>query len=285
MKTFIRITQLALCVSLGCGLADASLAQTNDHEQALRELNIMRNIFNASFEDNTNRRFNLDSGEALYLANQGMVFSFDLPGRGWLNMPVLQKLQALDGGDFDFDFDFDFDYDDGELDVFIDGDPDNAQFAEYQQQMRARQEEMREKQQEMREKQRRMREMQREQLRDTAADLDTEIEKLNAELEALGEEVGELGESIGQVQQSYDAERKAQMATIQKAYTTRIFSTLCDYGNTLRSLGSGQHVNIVLNDREENQAQVYVVDYGALASCSSGETLQQSALSYTQPMR
>src|SRR5688572_349849 len=118
MKTFIRITQLALAVGVGYGLANGTLAQTSNYDQALRELNIMRNIFNASFEDDNNRRFNLGSGEALYLANQGMVFSFDLPGRGWLNMPGLEKLQALNGGDFDFDFDFDFDYDDGDVDVF-----------------------------------------------------------------------------------------------------------------------------------------------------------------------
>jgi hypothetical protein len=50
----------------------------------------------------------------------------------------------------------------------------------------------------------------------------------------------------------------------------------------LRSLGNGQHVSIVLRNHEENQSRVYVVDYSALSSCSSGESLQRAAVTYIQ---
>src|SRR5688500_10844901 len=107
MNNFTRVTlRFAVAAGLGCGLTAEVLAQTGSYDQAMRELNIMRNIFSASMQ-NSNRHPGFGSGDAIYLANQGMVFTFALPGRGWLKMPELAKLQALDGFDFDFDFDFD----------------------------------------------------------------------------------------------------------------------------------------------------------------------------------
>jgi hypothetical protein len=283
MNISTKLAALALAVGLGCGLANATRAQSGDYDQALRELNIMRNIFSASMQSENNRRFNLGSAEAIYLANQGMVFTFDMPGRGWLDIPGLEKLQALNGGNFDFNFDFDFDYEGAE--EFADDDPNaNPAFADYQQQMRDFNEQMRDKQEEMREKQREMRDLQRAQRENDAAD-DSGLENLSDELEALSDELQQLSDSMNATQQTYDAERKAQLATIHQAYATRLFSTLCDYGTTLRSLSSGQHVSLVLQNHEENQVQVYVVDYNALASCSSGESLQQGAVNYTQTMR
>jgi DNA repair exonuclease SbcCD ATPase subunit len=280
MNTFTKLARLALAVGLGSNLiVGGALAQPGNQEQALRELNIMRNIFRASLETENGRGFGPGSADALYLANQGMVFTFDMPGRGWLNMPAaLAKLQSL-GGDFDLDFDFD-------SEVYVDGDGNggDAASSEYQQQMREYNEAMRDHQNEMRDLQREMRNLQREQ-RDSDTDNDSEIDRLNAEMEAVGEQIQQLGDSINEAQQAYDTERRQQLAAVQQAYATRLFRTLCDYGTTLRSLSSGEHVSLVLRNHEDNESTVYVVDYAALASCSSAESLQQGAVSYVQSMR
>jgi hypothetical protein len=298
MNNFISFTsRLTLAFGLGSGLVASALAQTESYDQAMRELNIMRNIFNASMQDRDKGRFGFGSGDAIYLANQGMVFTFALPGRGWLNMPDLAKLQSLNGNNFDFDFDFD----EGDAQVFIENDAGSDTRAfEYQQKMlefnqgvlekesemrqamSAKQNEMHDLQLQMNAKQREMRELQRQQRQGLAVDNNNEVERLDDELEVLGDEIDKLGDSINESQQTYQADLKAQLATVHQAYAAQIFSTLCNYGNTLRSLGTDQHVSIVLRNHEENQSQVYVVDYSALSSCSSGESLQQTAIAYVQ---
>jgi chromosome segregation ATPase len=151
-----------------------------------------------------------------------------------------------------------------------------------QQAMNDRQSEMNDLQAEMNDKPHQMRELQRQQRLDSAIDIDSEMERLNDEIGALGEEIGELGESIGESQETWQTELRTQLASVHQAYAAQVFSTLCNYGNTLRSLSNGQHVSIVLRNHEENPSRVYVLDYSALSSCSSGESLQQATVTYVQ---
>jgi hypothetical protein len=64
-----------------------------------------------------------------------------------------------------------------------------------------------------------------------------------------------------------------------------IFSTLCNYGNTLRSLANGEHVSIVLQNYADDQTQVHVFDYADFANCSSADSLRAAGVTYVQENR
>ena len=59
-----------------------------------------------------------------------------------------------------------------------------------------------------------------------------------------------------------------------------IFETLCKYGNTLKSLNSSEHVNVVLHNYRGNKTLVYVVDHDKITNCKSADSLQKTANSY-----
>jgi hypothetical protein len=60
--------------------ASLQAAQQDDQQQALREMNVMRNIFDAALEAEGQRNRRMGPPEALYLAGQGMMFTFHLNG-------------------------------------------------------------------------------------------------------------------------------------------------------------------------------------------------------------
>lgn len=302
IKSAAKHGSAALLTITLCSLAvpAAVQAQQDNQVQALRELNIMRNIFDAALEaDNQQNRMRMGPPEAMYLAGQGMVFTFHLNGTSGFNfgefgnlgnlgeqMEILasqldQQAQAIPpvppdvdvDADYDFDFDFDFDFDDGQ---------NNEKESAYRNQLREMTEAMRERQQEMRDMQREIRDLAREERNDQDADNQAEIDRLSAELEARGQELQSQSTSMQQVQQQYQAERMAAFEAVRTRQTDLIFDTLCSYGNTLRSLGNDQHVNIVLRNYANDQTQVIVLDYADIANCASVPDLRQAAVSYLQ---
>lgn len=301
MKSRVSLTALAPLTLLG---AITALAQPAAPEQALRELNIMRNIFNAAMEDNGNRRFQIDGPEALYLHGQGMVFTFDMPGGNSLFDFNGDDFSLFSEGDFNFSVDFDYD-DDAGVGIADNGNtnappppqapqaPRTAQvgaqaeaLAGYRDKLEAINQQMRDKQDAMRSLQRSMREQQRAQLRNDEADFDdTEMDKLSDEMEKIGDEISSISNNMDQIRQAYESERNTAVAALHQQKTAVIFDTLCNYGTTLRSLQNGEHVNLVLRNREAGISQVYVVQHAKLANCSSGSALQQAATAYTLPER
>jgi hypothetical protein len=296
---YLKNTRLAmLSLAVGGLIAATALvqAQQGAPDAALREIGIMRNIFAAALNDNAqnNRnRFRMGPPESLYLAGQGMVFTFHLNGSGFgginlklSEMPPMPPVVYTDGnGDFDFDFDFDFDYD---FD-YGDGNEYNRALAEQQQEYTQRlndmSQQLRDKQEELRDDQREIRELQRQMRRDPDADHEARIEELNASIETIMQEFQGQATTMQQLQQEYEAERLAAFEAVRTEQTALIFSTLCDYGNTLRSLANGEHISIVLHNYADGQTQINVFDYADIASCTSADTLRQSATTYIQDSR
>src|SRR5690606_35622923 len=116
--------------------------------------------------------------------------------------------------------------------------------------------------------------------RDPDADNDAQIAELNARLDTIADEYKADASAMQQLQQEYQAERLAAFQAVRAEQTALIFTTLCDYGNTLRSLSSGERVNIVLRNYADGQTQVNMFDYADLASCSSADSLRQAATTY-----
>lgn len=288
MKTLSnrKLPLLALAAAIGTALTGTLLAQAGNPEQAVREMNIMRNIFGATLEDDNGRqRWRMSEPDALYLSGQGMVFTFDMPGGGFFfgfqnPMPPMPPIN-VNGGDFDYDFDFDVD-----IDIDDDDDLDQAtreQIDSYQRQLRDLNEQIRDKEEEIRDRQREMRRIERDREDDNAAANDTEMANLREQIEALDGELRAQANSYTQLAQEFQTQRNAQAQARRDEQTAVIFSTLCDYGGTLKSLASGEHVNLVFRHYVDDQDQVYVIEQSAVASCSSGASLQQGAVSYQVP--
>jgi hypothetical protein len=299
MKPFIRNACLiTLPVILTVSAFKGSAQQNTDYSEALRELDIMTNIFEAALEprrDSNNFRPVSILDESSYLAEQGMVFSFIQTGnRGMMafidmgNMPgAFAELEinmaemareissevrrALPNGDFSF--------------------PGGGAFAsiammeEELEEMEEMSDEIRDQQEEVRDLQRDMRDLQRE-LRnadddsDEIAEIEEEIVQLEAQIDAERQELDELTAAYQSVIQEYRQERDNEITAQNEAARSLIFATLCDYGDTLRALDNDEHVTLVMQNYENGRDQVYVLEYADVASCSSAEQLLQSAIAY-----
>jgi DNA repair exonuclease SbcCD ATPase subunit len=317
MKSLASVTAFTSLTLLTSAIA---LAQPAAPEQALRELNIMRNIFNAALEESSeNRRSRIREPEVLYLSGQGMVFTFDMPnGSAYFDFNA-DDYSMFSEGDFNFSFDFDYDEDSifdrasepqeaakaqakeiAKAQAIVAQQAKQAQQAEqaranqsqavsdYRAKLQDVSQQMRDKQEVMRDLQSKMRTQQRAQQRAQQNNDETDFDEaamksLGAEMGKVGDEIKTLSNSMNQTRQAYEAERKTVAAELRKQQAAVIFDTLCNYGNTLRSLKNGEHVNLVLRSRSDNLAQVYVIDYSKLANCSAGSALQQAATAYSLP--
>lgn len=264
-------------------LSGASLASAQeDFSQAQRELNIMSSIFETVLEpDSDARRLLRNTGpDALYLAGQGMVFTFDFPrdrGARFLD-GVRIETEALtmrsnpDGGTT-------FMGPDGEISI---GGPAFARAqavsAASEEQARLR-EAMQEKQAELRELQSEMRDLARTR-RENVNDGTEEMERLNQRLQALNAELQAQNNSYATLVREERETRIEERNAEKREQASLVISTLCDYGKTLNSLASDQYITLVFRNFEDDRDQVYVFPQEAIVDCSNAESLRQSAVAY-----
>jgi len=307
-------------------LSVAGIAQDNgDIERKLRELNIMDNIFEAAMEqDVADRQYNfrrLGRPDSMYLAGQGMVFTFQMThnrgfgiqgfGFGEELVETLEdtlsitreslELVRQSFPDMDIDFEPDvsvnFDYEDDDNAFFIRssrGIPQAPQAPsvfffsgggpewEAAQEM---EEAMRDTQEEIRDMQREIRELQRE-LRDDDADInaiEASIVSIEDKMEAEMAQLNEQREAYETFQRDMYSARQEQRLAVADEVSTQLISTLCDYGGTLRTLGTNEHVTLILKEITEDNDQVFVFDYSDINDCDSVEELKQNAVSYMVP--
>lgn len=313
-------------------LSVAGIAQDNgDIERKLRELNIMDNIFQAAMEqDVADRQYNfrrLGRPDSMYLAGQGMVFTFQMShnrgfgiqgigfGEEWvetLEETLSRTRESLElvrqsFPDMDIDFDPDvsvnFDYEDDDKAYFIRAGQAAAQMPQAPRMPRAPQvfffngggpeweaaqemeEAMRETQEEIRDMQRDIRDLQRE-LRDDDADinaLEANIVSIEDEMEAQMAQLNEQREAYETFQRDMYTARQEQRLAVADEVSSQLISTLCDYGGTLRTLGTNEHVTLILEEVTEDNDQVFVFDYSDINDCDSAEELKQNAVSYMIP--
>jgi hypothetical protein len=286
-------TAITLAVS---GLIHAQ--QPANLEPVLRELGIMRNIFAAAMEQNQDNKFfgNGPAPDALYLARQGMIFTFNLPqGNGFNSFMYCDK----DCADFSFDFDADIDIDVPDADIDVPGGlpsfPAMAgillaqeQLRETNEALRERNDELRElnealrdKNDELRQLQRDMRELAREQRNNPDDEsLETQMETLREQNEELQNELEQQSDAYRQMNEDIQNERIAAANTLREAHIDQVLGVLCDYGSTLKALPADENVSLVFRNFAGNADQVYVFSRAAVADCTSADSLQQSAISY-----
>lgn len=294
MKTFTRNMGL-IALSTAIGLSGYVMAQQDtDVSQALRELDIMSNIFEAATDqsrDNNNGGRLTSFDEAMYLADQGMVFSFRMrSGRNFFFGPDFNEI-FLDGARMEIqianlqneistevmrDLDAEFQM---PPTVIFNGGMDEEQMEAMEEMMDA----IRDHQENIRDQQREIRSLQRQLRNDDDADVESienQIVEIEAQLEAEMEELDTQSTAYANSMLEYREAQQQQITQRNQLALDEIMTTLCDYGSTLRSLQSDEHVTIVLQNFNDNSDQVYVFSAGDVASCSSGEQLLQTALGY-----
>ncbi len=273
------VTGLTLAI-LSCG---ALAQQDGDRQQALRELSIMRNIFAAALEEDESRnRMRFAEPESMYLAGQGMVFTFNLPGQ--LNSVIFSGFNAtaplnIMGAGDDFNrSNFEFAFDRAGRSERFAGMVSAGTDPQLQQQLRDITESMRDKQEGLSRLQRDLRSLRRAE--DGSANED-DARELEASIDALTSELRSDEERYSKIMADYQAERNAERDELRLRQTDSIFSTLCNYGKTLTSLQQGEHVNLVLRNFSDRDTQVFVMDIADVSACTSPQALREAAISYS----
>jgi hypothetical protein len=277
-------------------LAIGSLAhaqQPANLEPVLRELGIMRNIFAGALEQGSSTSKFFGGGQtpdALYLAGQGMVFSFNLPGGGFA-----YDFGGFCGGDCN------------NLDFFVDGinvninpplpplpplpaSADASALSELQEGQRSLMEELRAKAQELRARNEELRALNRE-MRSLgrAQSSDPDNNDLSAQMDSLAATVDELqqnitrdGEAYRQQLQQIQDERTAAINTQRQQQIDQVLSVLCDYGSTLKMLPGNESVSLVFRNFTGDSDQIMVMSHADVSNCTSIDSLKQTAVSYQQ---
>jgi hypothetical protein len=293
------LTKSALAIAGLLTLATyASTAQSAEFAQAEKELRIMSKIFETSLnEQNSQSQFIFGSRttQATYLAKQGMVFTFTFgrnsfssaedwgafgEGIGQFVGAIASEVgNALSEAQISPSapvaprapraprFNYEFDYD--------------QQFEVYQEQIEAL-EEMRERHHEQRERvrelQREIRTLERQSERESnnSAELEKTKKALQSKVEELNKKMSDYEESM----RLYREKRDQKYIENRKTKSKTILTTLCNYGATLRSLKSDEHITLIFNNFDGDKAQIYVFEAGDVERCESPDKLLKQAIGY-----
>jgi len=283
----------ALIISAVSILSLSSLsAYTADYSRAEKELRIMNKIFETSISDAKVGRSHFgrfgSETKAIYLAKQGMVFTFNfgqssvISNDDWrafgegvgqlvgsISAEIVQSLGDIDvpapvapvppvpGGDWE----------------------DNIEAYEaYQEAMEDLRDEQRDKRQEVRELQRSIREIERQ-----ARKEEVDTKKLEITKKKLEEKMAILEKKMKQYEVSrkeYQEKKRAKYKLNSQKKSDLIITTLCDYGTTLRSLESREHVTLIFSGYDEGKDQIHVFNYNDVKNCKNKDALLKKAVSY-----
>lgn len=241
-----------------------------DREALSRELNIMREILRTASDSKVSRSVRVGRVSAHYLEGQGVLFRASLRDH---------YLRVARYGDIDLSRVPDF-VSDIMAEVRLSIPYFDSEELEALRELREEQRDLREDQRDVK---RKLREYSRK--FDTAVardretqDIEKEIAELEADLDALDKQYDEVAAEIELEHERFREQRKGRRAQRRidrrqtyAALETLLLQTLCDYGGTLKSLPSNEHVNLLIeNVRRENGDEfdrVYVFEKKDVLAC------------------
>jgi len=290
MKTSVLRKSVLTVASLLTFSSLSVLANDDDFSRAQKELKIMSKIFETSLGEQASgpvKVFGSKRPEAMYLAKQGMVFSFNFGRNSFVTADDWEQFgEGI--GQFVGVIASEVTNALAELPVAPEA-PEAPEFAfEYEDQFQAYQEKMealeamREQQREQREQ---VRELQRE-IRSLERESEREEEKTDR-LESIKKELDEKLARLDKKMADYNESMRKYRETRDKKYhqsaklkSDIILSTLCDYGATLRSLESGEHFTLIFENYVAGKDQIYVFNSSDVKRCESTDKLLERAISY-----
>ncbi len=262
-----------------------------DFSRAEKELKIMSKIFDTSLSEakqSTHRGYTRSrKTEAVYLAKQGMVFTFSFSQSGFsgddwqaFGEGIGQLVGTISAEIAQSFADVDFVAPIAPVVPFADGDwEENMEAYEaYQEAMEDLREETRDKREEVRDIQRSIREIERQARREEvdSKELQQTKKKLNDKMEILSKKL----KQYENIRKEYEDKRKEKYKINNQKKSDLITGTLCDYGATLRSLKSNEYITLIFENYANGKDQVHVFGYNEVKNCSNKDKLLQKAISY-----
>ncbi|TQV72887.1 hypothetical protein FLL45_15590 [Aliikangiella marina] len=275
-------------------LGTASVVQaSDDYNRAQKELRIMSKIFETSLEDISTQNVRFPGSkkvQATYLAKQGMVFTFNFGrnafgqsdwgafgegigqmvgviasevGNALAEVPMPPEAPSVVEPVPDLSVDYE------------------EYFEAYEKRMQAL-EEMRERHREqrseVRELQREIRNLERKSVREEkrSKELEQVKRELEQKVEVLNDKMDEYKKSMAE----YRKKRDQKYIESTQLKSDAIISTLCDYGATMRSLKSDEHITLIFSDYQDKKDLIYVFDSSDIKRCDDAKQLAREAISY-----
>lgn len=271
-------------------LASVALDSGVDTEKIKKEIRVLQNVINTTFEDEQrgrDQRLRPNHMEALYLDGQGVLldvhvgrgafafapgdFAFDQDFRPALAMGF-DAMPGLLPGEFEGE-DIDRAYEDAaraleEAEMFFDGqDMDESLHLKYKEVAKDRAKLIREVQEKRSEALKKMRE--------EKGISEAERRKLEEQAKNLSERMQTVSKTMRERMDKLRAESDQKWDERFKPFVEEFLGAVCEYGGSLKSLPSNERLTVVFRnaDRSEGQSRdlVYVFTKSDLLACRDGK--------------
>ena len=268
-------------------------AKTVDTRSQEKDMRIMRGILASSLKEAKDEFPGSPDIKTTYLADQGYLFTVRLNGLGSFGIP---GVAAWDGGRLELDIPeiieeafAAIEYGD-ELAPLAEVEA-VTEMSEFAEELMAS--EVSEKNREYQEQLRQLRDQQRE-LRRNIYEKSRDVRRAKEEKERREAEqvLAQTKKELEEAKQSYDKKLKAYRAERQSKQINRsnsainaILQTLCDYGQTMRSLAKDEKFNLLVRGtvtaEGESADQMFIFTQRDIMQCKNVDTLRNKALYYT----
>jgi len=297
MKTFKLAQKTLLAIGLSTIIGSSLVAETIDVSKSIKDIKVMTRIIEASLESLGKAFPGRPRIKGTYLAKQGYLFTIQLNGMGSFGIP---GVASWDEGRLELDIpeiisealaSVEEDIHDIS-DAPEPPEPYEIELAEIAEPVIRSfdslydNDEFQDKLRELREKQRTLRretyQIRREIRRATE---DIQRKKLESKLEKNNDELKQYSKDYNEALNAYKSERKQRQVKKSSNAISAVFSTICDYGQSLRALDKNEKFTLMVkggvNSDGKKATQFFVIEQKALKNCSSSKKLKSNALHYS----
>jgi hypothetical protein len=282
MKTIKIAQQFFLVIVISAFVGKTVIAKTIDISKSKKDILVMTRVIETSLEVSNDNFPGKAHISGTYLAEQGYLFSIQLNGISSFGIP---GIASWDRGRLELDI--------PEIITEVIATIDSSESVTIAPESVISNvdslyadEELQENLKELREKQRTSRRENYQLSRDIRkAETEserTELEKtLDSNRQLLKKYTQEYSDSLS----SYKTERKTRRIKKSTDATNAIFTTICDYGQTMRALKKSEKVTLLikggLGEDGTKATQAYVINQTALNNCSDSLKLKKNAIHYS----
>ena len=282
MKMYKLAQKTFLAIIISSFFGSTVIAKTIDVSKSKKDILVMTRVIETSLEASNDNFPGKAHITGTYLASQGYLFSIQLNGISSFGIP---GIASWDRGRLELDI--------PELITEVIASIDaNETLSVAPEPIRSTvdslyaDEELQETLKELREKQRDIRredyQLRRDIRKAETESERTELEKtLDSNRQLLKKYTQEYSESLT----SYKTERTTRRVKKSTDATNAIFTTICDYGQTMRALKKDEKVTLLikggLGEDGTKATQVYVISQSDLKKCSDSLKLKRNAIHYS----
>ncbi|MFT5451272.1 MAG: hypothetical protein ACI9N9_000756 [Enterobacterales bacterium] len=282
MKTFKLAQKTFLTIVISTFFGNTVIAKTIDVSKSKKDVLVMARVIETSLEASNNNFPGTAHISGTYLADQGYLFSIQLNGISSFGIP---GLASWDRGRLELDI--------PELitEVLATIETNKTLTVAPESIISTvdslyADEDLQETLKELREKQRDIRREDYQLRRDIRKEeSESERENLEKKLDSNRQLLKEYTQEYSDSLAFYKTKRTNRRVEKSTDATNAIFSTICDYGQTMRALKKDEKVTLMikggLGEDGTKATQVYVINQGDLKKCSDSLNLKKNAIHYS----